>query len=157
MQVRRPTPFCYSGSHYFLVWGRKPEDKDSPIDWVELKTSACIENPKDMLKYERKLQKFWAQSFLLGVPRIIVGFRTKRGILDHMEEVETKTIPGLVKRQGKGSWDGNVAINFSAAFLECKIDCAIVQNMAEQIYRVEGDYNLRRIVAYTSKGSVGNH
>ena len=112
------------------MFGQKPENKDSPIDWVELKTSACIENDKDMLKYERKLQKFWIQSFLLGVPRIIVGFRTKNGILDHIEELETKNIPGLVKRQGKGSWDGNLCINFTAAFLECmgEIPLAVVDD-----------------------------
>jgi RAT1-interacting protein len=73
-----------------------------------------------MLKYERKLQKFWIQSFLLGVPRIIVGFRTERGILDHIEEMETKNIPGLVKRHGKATWDGNTCINFTAVFLECR-------------------------------------
>ena len=102
------------------MWGQKPEDKDAPIDWVELKTSACIENDRDMLKYERKLQKFWIQSFLLGVPRIIIGFRTKQGILHHIEELETKNIPGIVKRQGKNSWDGNLCVNFAVAFLECK-------------------------------------
>lgn len=26
----------------------------------------------------------------------------------------------LVKQRGKGSWDGNVCINFTAGFLECK-------------------------------------
>ena len=73
-----------------------------------------------MLKYERKLLKFWVQSFLLGVPRIIVGFRSQKGILQRLEELETKTIPGIVKRDGKGLWDGNLCINFAAAFLECE-------------------------------------
>jgi len=72
-----------------------------------------------MLKYERKLLKFWAQSFLLGVPKIIVGFRTREGILQRLEELETHSIPGWVKRYGKGTWDGNICINFAAAFLEC--------------------------------------
>lgn len=76
-----------------------------------------------MLKYERKLQKFWIQSFLLGVPRIIVGFRTRDGILSHIEELKTSQIPGQVKKQGKKSWDGNLCINFAAAFLECKEIC----------------------------------
>lgn len=73
-----------------------------------------------MLKYERKLLKFWIQSFLLGVPKIIVGFRSQNGILQRLEELETKNIPGLVKRQGKGTWDGNLCINFTAAFLDCE-------------------------------------
>lgn len=73
-----------------------------------------------MLKYERKLLKFWIQSFLLGVPKIIVGFRSENGILQRLEELETKNIPGFVKRQGKGTWNGNLCINFTAAFLECE-------------------------------------
>jgi len=85
-----------------------------------LKTSAEIESDRDMFKYERKLLKFWIQSFLLGVPKIIVGFRSKNGILQRLEELETKSLPGLVKRQGKGTWDGNLCINFTASFLECK-------------------------------------
>ncbi|MCJ1293858.1 decapping endonuclease targeting mRNA [Xylographa carneopallida] len=97
----------------------KPDNKDEPINWVELKTSAMIESDRDMLKYERKLLKFWIQSFLLGVPKIIVGFRSKTGILQRLEELETKSIPGMVKRSGKGSWDGNLCINFTAGFLEC--------------------------------------
>ena len=104
----------------FKVWDCKPENKDEPINWVELKTSAGIESERDMVKYERKLLKFWIQSFLLGVPKIIVGFRSTNGILQRLEELETKSIPGVVKRRGKGSWDGNVCINFTASFLDCE-------------------------------------
>ena len=102
------------------VWDCKPEDKDDSINWVELKTSADITDDKDWLKYERKLLKFWVQSFLLGVPKIVVGFRTKHGILQRLEELETQDIPGIIKRKGKGTWDGNLCINFTASFLECR-------------------------------------
>lgn len=100
------------------MWDCKPDNKEDPIHWVELKTSAEIENERDMLKYERKLLKFWIQSFLLGVPRIIVGFRSKNGILQRLEELETKNIPSTVKRRGNGTWDGNLCINFTASFLD---------------------------------------
>lgn len=103
-----------------LVWDSKPDRKEDPINWVELKTSAEIRNDRDMFKYERKLLKFWAQSFLLGVPKIIVGFRDEHGILHRLEEMVTRDIPGLVARQGKGTWDGNICINFTAKFLECE-------------------------------------
>jgi len=106
------------GGEVDAVWDCKPDTKDEPINWVELKTSAMIEGDRDMLKYERKLLKFWIQSFLLGVPKIIVGFRSKMGILQRLEELETKSIPGMVKRNGKGSWDGNLCINFTASFLD---------------------------------------
>lgn len=74
-----------------------------------------------MLKYERKLLKFWIQSFLLGVPKIIVGFRSNHGILQRLEELETRNIPNIVMKKGKGTWDGNTCINFTSSFLECKV------------------------------------
>lgn len=85
-----------------------------------MKISAEIANDKDRLKYERKLLKYWIQSFLLGVPKIVVGFRSQNGILQRLEELETKSIPMIVKREGKGTWDGNLCINFTAAFLDCE-------------------------------------
>ncbi|KAI9826826.1 MAG: decapping endonuclease targeting mRNA [Thelocarpon impressellum] len=106
------------GGEVDAVWDSKPKDRDEPINWVELKTSQEVQNDRDMMKFERKLLKFWIQSFLLGVPRIIVGFRSKDGILKRLEELETKSIPGNVKRKGKGTWDGNLCINFTSAFLD---------------------------------------
>jgi RAT1-interacting protein len=69
-----------------------------------------------MLRFERKLLKFWAQSFLLGVPKIIVGFRSKAGILRGCQTFNTHELPGMVRR-GTHCWDGNVCINFATAFL----------------------------------------
>ncbi|KAJ5675918.1 RAI1-domain-containing protein [Penicillium macrosclerotiorum] len=106
------------GGEVDAVWDCKPERTEDPIHWVELKTSAEIRRDQDMLRYERKLLKFWAQSFLLGVPKIIVGFRDQDGIVNRLEELDTASIPAKVKKVGKGSWDGNVCINFAAAFLE---------------------------------------
>ncbi|CAL5868876.1 uncharacterized protein PFLUO_LOCUS3103 [Penicillium psychrofluorescens] len=106
------------GGEVDAVWDCKPDRKEDPVHWIELKTSAEIRNDRDMVKYERKLLKFWAQSFLLGVPRIIVGFRDQNGIVRSLEELETASIPGKVKKVGRGTWDGNICINFAAAFLE---------------------------------------
>jgi RAT1-interacting protein len=102
-----------------IVWDIKPDDKNLPINWVELKTSAEINNERDQIKFERKLMKFWIQSFLLGVPKIIVGFRTADGILVRLEEFDTQKIPDMVKSRGRNLWDGNTCINFAANFLEC--------------------------------------
>ncbi|KAH8768636.1 protein RAI1 [Hyaloscypha sp. PMI_1271] len=105
------------GGEVDAVWDSKPTD-GSPINWVELKTSADIRDGRDMITFERKLMKFWIQSFLLGVPKIIVGFRTPDGILKRVEEMDTASIPGTVKRHGKGTWDGNMCINFASALLD---------------------------------------
>ncbi|KAL8700190.1 MAG: hypothetical protein Q9201_005586 [Fulgogasparrea decipioides] len=107
------------GGEVDAVWDIKPTSTSTdPINWVELKTAATPLSDRDMLKYERKLLKFWIQSFLLGVPKIIVGFRSREGVLESLEELETEKLPRMVKQRGKGSWDGNVCINFTAGYLE---------------------------------------
>ncbi|CAG8072727.1 unnamed protein product [Penicillium olsonii] len=106
------------GGEVDAIWDSKPWRKDAPINWVELKTSAQIRNDRDMIKYERKLLKFWAQSFLLGVPKIIVGFRDQDGICHSLEELDTASITGKVLNVGRRTWDGNTCINFTGAFLE---------------------------------------
>lgn len=102
------------------MWDRKPDDPSQPIDWVELKTAADPGASASPAAFERKLLKFWAQSFLLGVPRIVVGFRDQGGVLRRLEEFRTQELPGKVKRLGRGSWDGNLCINCAAAVLGCE-------------------------------------
>jgi RAT1-interacting protein len=116
------------GPHSLILGGEvdgllapKPTDPEVSIQWVELKTSEELPPPqrqlyRDILKFERKLLKFWAQSFLLGVPKITVGFRSKAGVLRGLQTFNTHELPGMVRR-GTGCWDGNVCINFAAAFL----------------------------------------
>ena len=99
----------------------KPQNKSTPIKWVELKTTAEVQNERDNIKLERKLLKFWAQSFLLGVPKIVVGYRSPQGMLLRLEEMETQSIPDKVQLQGKRMWDGQTCINFTSSFLDCEI------------------------------------
>jgi RAT1-interacting protein len=106
------------GGEVDALWDCRPASADDPINWVELKTTAEIHSDRQMENFEKKLQKFWAQSFLLGVPKIIVGFRDRDGILRGLEELETSRIPSQVKRRGKATWDGNTCINFTAGLLE---------------------------------------
>ncbi|KAJ7903314.1 RAI1-domain-containing protein [Mycena olivaceomarginata] len=57
--------------------------------FVELKTSMVIRNPRDEARFEKKLLKFYMQSFLLGVPEILVGFRTPAGEVSTMQTFRT--------------------------------------------------------------------
>jgi len=115
------------GPHSLLLGGevdglrarKPPDDASAPTPWIELKTAEELPpRPahRDILRFERKLLKFWAQSFLLGVPTVIVGWRSKQGILTGVQELETSRIPGMVRR-GTKCWDGNVCINFATEFL----------------------------------------
>lgn len=69
--------------------------------YVELKTTAEHDSRGNALAtyHNRKLLKFWAQSFLLGVSKIIVGFRSRDedGRLLRLETMETTKIPAMVR------------------------------------------------------------
>lgn len=64
--------------------------------------------------------KYWIQSFLLGVPRIVVGFRTRDGILVEAKDIETHRIPETVNSYPNPKWNADMCVNFAATFLECK-------------------------------------
>ncbi|KAI0005170.1 RAI1-domain-containing protein [Xylariaceae sp. FL0662B] len=106
------------GGEVDAIWDAKPMQKGAPINWVELKTSVEIRDDRSMANFERKLMKFWIQSFLLGVPKIIVGFRSQQGILTRLEEIQTVKIPETAERRGVRTWNANMCINFASAFLE---------------------------------------
>ncbi|KAK5627212.1 hypothetical protein RRF57_002927 [Xylaria bambusicola] len=106
------------GGEVDAIWDSKPSQKGAPINWVELKTSAEIRDGRGRTNFDRKLMKFWIQSFLLGVPKIIVGFRSQDGILTKLEEIQTATIPATAAKRGVSSWDANMCINFASAFLD---------------------------------------
>jgi len=83
---------------------------------VELKTSLAIRGQRDESWFEKKLLKFYFQSFLLGVPEIIVGFRTPAGKLTTIQPFQTMQIPRMVR--GKpGSWDPTVCLDWGERFL----------------------------------------
>ncbi|KAF8150025.1 RAI1 like PD-XK nuclease-domain-containing protein [Crassisporium funariophilum] len=79
--------------------------------FVELKTSLAIRGHYDETKFERKLLKFYFQSFLLGVPEIVVGFRTPAGVVNTVQSFKTIQLPRLVR--GKpGAWDPLVCLEW---------------------------------------------
>ncbi|KAI2623332.1 RAI1-domain-containing protein [Hypoxylon sp. NC1633] len=111
------TTLCLGGE-VDAIWDSKPAQKGAPINWIELKTSVEIRDDRTMQNFERKLMKFWIQSFLLGVPRIIVGFRSQQGILTKLEEIQTAKIPETASKRGVRSWNANMCINFASGFLD---------------------------------------
>lgn len=44
-----------------------------------------------------KLIKWWAQSFLIGIPRIVCGFRDDNGVVQTLQNYPVHEIPGIVK------------------------------------------------------------
>lgn len=74
-----------------------------------------------MDNFHQKLMKYWIQSFLLGVPKIIVGFRTADGVLVDVQLFETHRIPGMVNSTPNPRWNADMCVNFAGAFLECEL------------------------------------
>lgn len=109
------------GGEVDCIWDAKPADPSSrPINWVELKTCAEIRNPNDELWFkEKKLMKFWIQSYLLGVPKLVVGFRDRQGRLRKIDEMETAMIPRMVNSDPRVRWSADGCVDFAARFLKC--------------------------------------
>ncbi|KAJ6623977.1 RAI1 like PD-XK nuclease-domain-containing protein, partial [Mycena sp. CBHHK59/15] len=84
--------------------------------FVELKTSLVIRGPSDEAKFERKLLKFYMQSFLLGVPEIFVGFRTPSGQVTTTQVFKTIEIPRLVRGKAH-AWDPVLCLRWGHEFL----------------------------------------
>ncbi|GER35457.1 glycine-rich family protein [Striga asiatica] len=102
------------GAHRILM-GAEMDCCDSTDEgrrfYVELKTSRELDYHTEE-RYEReKLLKFWIQSFLAGVPYIVIGYRDDGGRLVRTERLRTKDITHRVKM--KNYWQGGVCLAFA--------------------------------------------
>lgn len=77
--------------------------------------------------------KWWIQSFLLGVPKIIAGFRTREGILTGVSEIETHRIPETVNSGPNPPWNANMCVNFASELLDCMYRFALNPERGIQI------------------------
>lgn len=111
------------GQDYDYLMDEPPsKDDTNPLHhYLELKTSRYIVNPNVARQFEGKLLKSWAQSFLIGVPKIVYGFRDDGGFVKSVEEFDTAEIPKMVFNSSytdaKSKWNGNECVSFYAAVL----------------------------------------
>ncbi|BGP63505.1 decapping endonuclease targeting mRNA [Rhodotorula toruloides] len=86
-------------------------------DFVELKTNLVIQSQRDEVNFERhKLLKHYVQSFLLGVPTVTVGFRTRAGHLTGLQSFNTLDIPRLVRGKPH-AWDPGACLASARSLL----------------------------------------
>lgn len=83
---------------------------------MELKTSMTIRGDRDEARFEKKLLKFYFQSFLLGVLEIVVGFRTPNGKLVTVQSYKTLEIPRMVRGK-QNAWDPQICLSWGEKFL----------------------------------------
>nr|XP_047135785.1 decapping and exoribonuclease protein-like isoform X2 [Hydra vulgaris] len=113
------------------------EDKSkSPSNYIELKTTRIMNNYRQNENFARyKLLKFWAQSFLAGIPKIVVGMRDDEGIVKEIKSFNTLSIPGICKEYSK-KWDANVALNFLDGILNWLKKVVVIDN-PNVVYMIE--------------------
>ncbi|AQZ16880.1 RAI1 (YGL246C) [Zygosaccharomyces parabailii] len=85
------------GAEVDCIFDFKEEGKDNLKHYAELKCTADVTSPSDARKFERKIFRAWLQCFLVGIPRIIYGFRDQSNVLKTVEEYSTTEVPVLLK------------------------------------------------------------
>lgn len=93
------------------VWDYVPDEPKEDVlsHYVELKTSRVVETPQHAVNFEKKLFKTWAQCFLLGIKRIVYGFRDDHHVLKGVEVYNTEEIP-LMLKDNEVPHPGNVRV-----------------------------------------------
>ena len=87
-------PFFPSHSVYLLSFSLQVSKEKPPQSYIELKTNREILTDRNKSSFRRyKLMKWWAQSFLVGVPKITCGFRNDDGVVKVLQTFKTAEIP----------------------------------------------------------------
>eukprot|EP00210_Caulerpa_lentillifera_P006433 g6145.t1 len=91
---------------------------------IELKTSKAPENERKQLNNQRfKYPKWWLQSTILGVPRVVVGYWRDDGQLIDIQTYSTNDLPhlatrGIPKRMLNQLWSPKQLLGFLVAVIE---------------------------------------
>ncbi|QLQ80030.1 hypothetical protein HG537_0D00300 [Torulaspora globosa] len=85
------------GAEIDCIFDFKEDGKDNLKHYAELKCTSMVSTQADARKFERKIFKTWLQCFLVGIPRIIYGFRDDNCILKTVEEFATDEVPLILK------------------------------------------------------------
>jgi len=124
------------------------------VDWksstmVELKTSKLLTDQRVTKTFARyKAHKYWIQSYLGGVEKIIVGFRDDSGQVTQLSQYETKRLPAL----GAAYWSDRKCIRFLHQLLK-ELKQTLVTGMINKSGKGEEDVNSDNIytLSYTQQ------
>lgn len=116
-----------SAQKFRLLYGAEIDCVDDRGRYIELKTSRVIDGWRQDRNFKKfKLIKWWLQSFLAGIDRIICGHRDDAGIIKHLTTYEVGDMP-LLAAGGIGEkafWSGATCMNFLfqlLAFVEMNV------------------------------------
>ena len=84
--------------------------------YKELKTMREPRNQRDENNlFRHRMMKYWIQSYLAGVPEVVVGMRDDSGILRHVEIFDTFSMPQLAQEKlpsFQKVWHSKTILNF---------------------------------------------
>lgn len=105
---------------------------------LEMKTTGELAHQGQVQTLLRKSQKWWSQCFLVNVERLIVGYRTRHGMVHKISEIPVKQ---LAKRSAD-LWSWQRSLQFL-----CKVLGLIKERVVEQdrVYLVKMDYPDRTV------------
>ncbi|XP_078437998.1 glycine-rich protein [Wolffia australiana] len=145
------------GAHR-IIMGAEMDCCDSTDDgrrfYVELKTSRELDYHTEERFEREKLLKFWIQSFLAGVPYIVIGFRDDSGRLVRTERLTTRDITHRVKL--KNYWQGGVCLAFADEVL-CWLYGTVKENEDYILQFIPPSQRLELLQAETCPDPITNH
>ena len=107
-----------------------------PLNYIELKTNRFIYTDRNKASFKKnKLLKWWAQSFLVGVPKIICGFRDDDGIVNNLQPFRTIDIPRECQSD-LSLWQASVCLNFLDELLNW-MKATVTNNDLQMVYIIE--------------------
>lgn len=123
-------------------------EKDSrskpPNNYIELKTTRHMQHYKQKMNFARfKLLKFWGQSFLAGLPKIVVGLRDDDGVVHELKTYKTLEIPSHCKEY-PNHWDPNICMNFLNTFLTWLKDIVVIDDK-NVVYMLNFEHPFQRV------------
>lgn len=110
------------GKHNIIICGEVDaidnavRDERSMAKYVELKTRIIPKEERQEKNFRRyKLWNWWSQSYLMGLKRVICGFRDHNGVVRYLKEFNVDTIPEECEKEGL--WCRADGLNFCYQFL----------------------------------------
>ncbi|KAL3497638.1 hypothetical protein ACH5RR_040370 [Cinchona calisaya] len=145
------------GAHRILM-GAEMDCCDSTDEgrrfYVELKTSRELDYHTEERFEREKLLKFWIQTFLAGVPYVVIGFRDDAGRLVRTERLRTKDVTARVKM--KNYWQGGVCLAFADEVL-CWLYGTVKDNEDYILQFAPPFTRLELLQAYSCPDAIADH
>lgn len=125
-----------------LVYGAEVDGADPSLyksphrdlkSFVELKTCKEVTSEKEHITLHRyKMVKWWSQSYLVGIPRVVCGFRDDYGTIHTLRTYQVEELPKLAQEY----WNPDVMLKFVRYFLDFVKSNVLVDD-PQTVYKFE--------------------